>query len=95
MACTWGSKVNGILTVVAIGLAVLIDLWGILDHKKEGHTMVRMCSSRILFHQLNILKGLLSETFHCTGDWSHRCSFHDLPLVLLCSLRCPHPLWSW
>lgn len=52
MACTWGSKVNGILTVVAIGLAVLIDLWGILDHKKEGHTMVRMCSSRILFHQL-------------------------------------------
>ncbi|KAF9482561.1 O-mannosyltransferase [Pholiota conissans] len=39
MACTWGSKVNGILTVVAIGLAVLIDLWDILDYKKEGHTM--------------------------------------------------------
>jgi dolichyl-phosphate-mannose-protein mannosyltransferase len=40
MACTWGSKVNGILTVVAIGLAVLIDLWDILDYKKEGHSMV-------------------------------------------------------
>ncbi|KAF9530402.1 glycosyltransferase family 39 protein [Crepidotus variabilis] len=39
MGCTWGSKVNGILTVFAIGLAVLIDLWGLLDHKKEGHTM--------------------------------------------------------
>jgi len=39
MACTWGSKVNGILTVVTIGIAVLIDLWDILDHKKEGHTM--------------------------------------------------------
>ncbi|KAH7926032.1 glycosyltransferase family 39 protein [Leucogyrophana mollusca] len=38
MACTWGSKVNGILTVLSIGLAVLIDLWDILDHKK-GHTM--------------------------------------------------------
>ncbi|KAJ7281500.1 glycosyltransferase family 39 protein [Mycena rebaudengoi] len=39
MACAWGSKVNGILAVFTIGLAVLIDLWDILDHKKEGHTM--------------------------------------------------------
>ncbi|KAF8159439.1 glycosyltransferase family 39 protein [Crassisporium funariophilum] len=39
MACTWGSKVNGILTVVAIGCAVLFDLWDLLDVKKEGHTM--------------------------------------------------------
>ncbi|KAK0238936.1 glycosyltransferase family 39 protein [Armillaria nabsnona] len=38
MACTWGSKVNGILTVFAIGVAVLIDLWDLLDHKK-GNTM--------------------------------------------------------
>ncbi|EKM81771.1 hypothetical protein AGABI1DRAFT_118848 [Agaricus bisporus var. burnettii JB137-S8] len=38
MACTWGSKVNGILTVACIGIAVLIDLWDILDHKK-GTTM--------------------------------------------------------
>ncbi|KAJ7612481.1 glycosyltransferase family 39 protein [Mycena polygramma] len=30
---------NGILTVFAIGIAVAIDLWDILDHKKEGHTM--------------------------------------------------------
>jgi len=40
MACAWGSKVNGILTVIAIGIAVLIDLWDVLDHKKEGHTLV-------------------------------------------------------
>ncbi|TFK39781.1 glycosyltransferase family 39 protein [Crucibulum laeve] len=39
MACTWGSKVNGILTVVTIGIAVLVDLWEVLDVKKEGHTM--------------------------------------------------------
>ncbi|KAL0953784.1 hypothetical protein HGRIS_004968 [Hohenbuehelia grisea] len=38
MACAWGSKVNGILTVVAIGCAVLIDLWDILDHRK-GYSM--------------------------------------------------------
>jgi len=40
MACTWGSKVNGILTVVTIGIAVLVDLWDILDYRK-GHSMVR------------------------------------------------------
>ena len=40
MAMTWGSKVNGILTVFTIGIAVLVDLWDILDIKK-GHTMVR------------------------------------------------------
>ncbi|KAE9399518.1 glycosyltransferase family 39 protein [Gymnopus androsaceus JB14] len=35
MACTWGSKVNGVLTVATVGVAVLIDLWGILDHKRS------------------------------------------------------------
>ncbi|KAH9847565.1 glycosyltransferase family 39 protein [Lenzites betulinus] len=38
MAFTWASKVNGILTVVAIGCAVIIDLWEILDIKR-GHSM--------------------------------------------------------
>nr|VWO96990.1 O-mannosyltransferase [Ganoderma boninense] len=38
MALTWASKVNGILTVVAIGIAVIVDLWDILDIKK-GHSM--------------------------------------------------------
>ncbi|KIY49959.1 glycosyltransferase family 39 protein [Fistulina hepatica ATCC 64428] len=38
MACAWGSKVNGVLTVAAIGFAVLIDLWDILDYKK-GYSM--------------------------------------------------------
>jgi dolichyl-phosphate-mannose--protein O-mannosyl transferase len=47
MAFTWGSKVNGILTVITIGIAVLIDLWDILDIKK-GHSMV----SSILFSVL-------------------------------------------
>lgn len=35
MACTWGSKVNGILTVFTIGIAVMIDLWDILDIRKN------------------------------------------------------------
>lgn len=36
MACTWGSKVNGILCVFTIGLAVLIDLWDVLDYRKNS-----------------------------------------------------------
>jgi dolichyl-phosphate-mannose-protein mannosyltransferase len=44
MACTWASKVNGILTVATIGVAVLIDLWDLLDIKK-GHSMVRVALS--------------------------------------------------
>ena len=35
MACAWGSKVNGVLTVVAIGIAVLVDLWDLLDIRKN------------------------------------------------------------
>ncbi|KAH9167385.1 glycosyltransferase family 39 protein [Lactarius sanguifluus] len=35
MACAWGSKVNGILTVIAIGVAVLVDLWDLLDIRKS------------------------------------------------------------
>ncbi|KAH8093287.1 glycosyltransferase family 39 protein [Cristinia sonorae] len=38
MACTWASKVNGILTVATIGVAVLVDLWDVLDYKK-GHSL--------------------------------------------------------
>ncbi len=35
MACAWGSKVNGILAVIAIGIAVLVDLWDLLDIRKN------------------------------------------------------------
>ena len=41
MACAWGSKVNGILTVIAIGIAVLVDLWDLLDIRKSP-SMVRV-----------------------------------------------------
>ena len=41
MACAWGSKVNGVLTVVAIGIAVLVDLWDLLDIRKSP-SMVRL-----------------------------------------------------
>jgi dolichyl-phosphate-mannose-protein mannosyltransferase len=40
MACAWGSKVNGILAVFAIGVAVLVDLWDLLDIRKNP-SMVR------------------------------------------------------
>ena len=47
MALTWASKVNGILTVVAVGIAVIIDLWDILDIKK-GHSMVSSIAQRLV-----------------------------------------------
>ena len=37
MACTWSSKINGILTVVAIGIAVMVDLWDLLDWRKSDN----------------------------------------------------------
>jgi dolichyl-phosphate-mannose-protein mannosyltransferase len=37
MACTWSSKVNGVLTVVAIGIAVIVDLWDLLDYRKSDN----------------------------------------------------------
>jgi dolichyl-phosphate-mannose-protein mannosyltransferase len=37
MACTWASKVNGVLTVFAIGIAVVIDLWDLADHNKSDN----------------------------------------------------------
>lgn len=40
MACTWSSKVNGILTVVAIGVAVVVDLWDLLDWRKSDNVCV-------------------------------------------------------
>jgi dolichyl-phosphate-mannose-protein mannosyltransferase len=40
MACTWSSKVNGILTVFAIGVAVIVDLWDLLDWRKSDNVRV-------------------------------------------------------
>ena len=50
MACAWGSKVNGVLTVVAIGVAVLVDLWDLLDIRRNPsmvgvYSLVRMSLS--------------------------------------------------
>jgi len=54
MACAWGSKVNGILTVVAIGIAVLVDLWDLLDIRKNP-SMVSyvLCTRYIMISRLS------------------------------------------
>lgn len=90
MACTWGSKVNGILTVVTIGIAVLIDLWGILDYRK-GYTMVSsLVSQREPFWKPHFLGSFL-ETFCSSGGRLDRHSIHHISLVLLCPLCCLDP----
>lgn len=64
MACTWASKVNGILTVIAIGIPVMVDLWDILDIKK-GHSMVCfdvLCLSGFLLDpQRNTSRNIFSQ----------------------------------
>lgn len=89
MACTWGSKVNGILTVATIGIAVLIDLWDILDVKK-GHTMV--CRSRHLFTvviSMSFIIGILCKALYGKDFWSDRSTIRYLPFILLDPLRDP------
>jgi dolichyl-phosphate-mannose-protein mannosyltransferase len=51
MACAWGSKVNGVLTVVTIGIAVLVDLWDLLDIRKN----LSMVSAFSLARDLNLM----------------------------------------
>ncbi|KZT39394.1 O-mannosyltransferase [Sistotremastrum suecicum HHB10207 ss-3] len=39
LACSLGCKMVGLFTFFTIGTAVLVDLWEVLDVRKEGHTM--------------------------------------------------------
>lgn len=93
MALTWASKVNGILTVVAIGLAVIIDLWDILDIKK-GHSMVSKYQSP-LPTSTNLVIGIFLEAFRRSGSRLHCAPALHLPLDLLCPSVHLDELWSW
>ena len=92
MACTWSSKVNGILTVAAIGFAVLIDLWGILDFKK-GHSMVRGIRLLALGMFYNrIFPGILLEAFRGEGYRFNCPTTRPISVLLLHPSLDPHPL---
>ncbi len=93
MACAWGSKVNGILTVFAIGAAVLVDLWDILDHRKEGHTMVRR--NGFIRTVSNDNAGIFLETLQCPRHWTYRSAFHRLSILFLRALLCSYSVRAW
>ena len=93
MACTWSSKVNGILTVVTIGVAVLIDLWDILDIKK-GHSMVSSSRERA-YVKIDIVAGILLEAFHGSSRCFDRLASHPIPFLLLDTSYYPRELWTW
>ena len=80
MACTWASKVNGILTVVAIGVAVLVDLWDLLD-KKKGYSMVHDFHSFSLTNFLTPYSEFLLESL--LGASCRLYCAASLPLSLL------------
>jgi hypothetical protein len=88
MACTWGSKVNGILTVVAVGIAVLVDLWDILDVKKNPNIVCLSFACGPL--DSNSITGIFLEALHGSCDRLYRHSFHSVPFFLLDSFRDPH-----
>ena len=94
MACTWGSKVNGILTVFTIGIAVIIDLWDVLDIKK-GHSMV--CFHLFFLHSqgLTTISGLLYKALGCQSHWIHSRAIHRLSFLFLRPLLDPHDVWPW
>lgn len=94
MACTWASKVNGILTVVAIGIAVLIDLWDILDIRK-GHTMVNNMCLCLCSIELIICAGLFYKTFHGESHGLDRPTDNPIPFLLLGSPHSAYKLGSW
>ena len=95
MACTWGSKVNGILTVFTIGIAVIIDLWDVLDIKK-GHSMVCFYQLFFLYTQgLTTIPGLLYKALGCKSNWIHSRAIHRLSFLFLRPLLDPHNVWSW
>lgn len=96
MACTWASKVNGILTVVAVGVAVLIDLWDILDYKK-GHSMVIRFDIVMLQCLANACFGIaiLLEAFHRQSSWTDCAASCHLLICLLGSSRDTLEHRSW
>jgi dolichyl-phosphate-mannose-protein mannosyltransferase len=93
MACTWGSKVNGILTVFTIGIAVLIELWDILDIKK-GHTMVRLQLHSRLDSKPSFI-GPFQPTLFGKGRWLNHRAIYTVPVILLGPLYRPHSFWPW
>jgi hypothetical protein len=91
MACTWGSKVNGILTVFTIGIAVAIDLWDILDIKK-GHTMVNRGRLSTNVELISSVTGLLWKALYGKDYWFDRGAIYHLPVLLLHPLQDPCPV---
>jgi hypothetical protein len=93
MACAWGSKVNGVLTVVTIGVAVVVDLWDLLDIRRNP-SMVGVCS--LLRMSLSYLSlGTLLAPLCCTCIWVDRGAHHRLPFIFLGSFRHSHPFGQW
>ena len=95
MALTWASKVNSILTVVAVGIAVIIDLWDILDIKK-GHSMVSSIVQHLvctLF--LNASAGILLAALCGSRSCLYRSPAVPLSVRLLDPPLPFDQLWYW
>ena len=92
MACTWASKVNGILTVVAVGIAVLIDLWDILDVR---NSMVSGLLTLGQEHYSIFPVGPFPEALRCTGNRLHTITSDPLSILFLDPPYYPDKVRHW
>ena len=93
MACAWGSKVNGVLTVVAIGAAVLIDLWDLLDIRKNP-SMVGVCFLACASPS-HLSPGTLLAPLRCPSSRVDPGTHDCLPFVFLGPFRHSYPVGHW
>lgn len=69
MALTWASKVNGILTVFCIGLAVLVDLWDILDINKSDRNSMDYFKRHFFARAIGLI--VIPFIVYLTVFWIH------------------------
>jgi|SRR5712675_1493538 len=93
MACAWGSKVNGVLTVVTIGAAVLVDLWDLLDIRKNP-SMVSVCSL-VRTSPTHLFSGTLLAPLRRPCSRVDRNTSCCLPFVFLDPFHHPYPVGYW
>lgn len=84
LACTLGCKMVGLFTFLAVGTCVLVDLWDVIDIRKQ-YPIVRLSPRLDTFLKAYI--GTCHEALLRARSWSYCFAILRLSLVLLDSLQ--------
>lgn len=93
LACTLGCKMVGLLTFAAVGIAVLFDLWELLDIR-NGLTIVGYLTFPSKLILTRRLPGTILSPLPRSGSWTHRLAVHHILVVLLGPLQSLEVLWQ-